>query len=76
MKHFKMPENYDCKCRQGRVYNKESKVCQKCVRARKTLDSLLNKVEKDGNPDVIAMILFSMLAAKAEIEKDEKEEDE
>lgn len=76
MKSFEMPKNRDCKCREGRTYNKESKVCQECVRAGKTLKALFNKVEKDGNPDVIAMILFSMLVAKAEMEKEEKEEDE
>ena len=76
MKQFEMPENYDCKCREGRTYNKESKTCQECVKSAKTLDILLNKVMEDGNPDIIAMILFSMLVEKAEKEKNEKREDE
>lgn len=75
MKYFEMPDNYDCKCREGRAYDKESEVCQECVKSAKALDKLLDKVTREGNPDMIAIILFSMLAAKAEMEKDEKEED-
>lgn len=75
MKSFEMPENYVCKCREGRTYNKESEVCQKCVKSAKTLDTLFNKVMEEGSPKMIAMLMLSMLAANAEMEKGEKEED-
>lgn len=74
MKKFEMPENYDCKCRKGRIYNKESEVCQKCVKSEKALDLLFDKVLEKGNPDMIAIFMLSILAAKVKKEKNEKEE--
>lgn len=74
MKDFEMPENYVCSCSEGRTYNKESEVCKKCVSAGKTLDMLFKKVVDEGSPEMVAMLLVSMLAAKVEKEKDKKEE--
>lgn len=53
MKSFEMPESYECKCSEGRVYNKECEVCQKCVKSARALDILFKKVYDDGNPDII-----------------------
>lgn len=75
MKFFKMPENHACDCSEGRTYDKKSEVCQKCVRAEKTLDSFFKKVADYGSPEMVTMILFSILATKFEKEKDKKEED-
>lgn len=75
MKNFEMPENYDCKCVKGMSYNKESEVCQKCVKSTKVLDLLFDKLLEKGNPDMIATFIVSAIAAKIEREKNKKEED-
>lgn len=75
MEKFEMPENYDCICSKGKTYDKESEVCQKCVKAGKALDTLFEKVTSKRSPEMVAILLLSLLAAKPEKEKDKKEED-
>lgn len=74
MEKFEMPENYDCICQAGRTYDKENEYCKKCVKASKTLDMLFDKVTEEGNPEITSLLLFSLLAAKSEKEKEKKEE--
>lgn len=66
MKDFKMPEIHVCKCREGRTYNKESEICRKCVKAGKTINMLIEKVVDEGTPEMITMLLLSMLVAETE----------
>ena len=75
MKQFEMPENYVCSCSEGRTYDKESEVCQKCVKAEKSLKTLFEKVADEGSPEMAAALLMAMLSAKVEKEKEKKEED-
>ena len=75
MKFFEMPEKHICSCSEGRAYDKESEVCQKCVSAEKTLDTLFKKMLDKGSPDMVSGLLFAILLAKARKEKEEKEED-
>ena len=74
MNEFEMPENYVCSCSEGRAYDKESEVCQKCVKAGMALDFLFEKLAKDGTPEMLSALMLIMLEKKLGMEKDEKEE--
>lgn len=75
MESFEMPENHVCSCSEGRKYDKKSEVCKKCVSASKAIDMFFKNVIDYGSPKMVSTLLFYMLAAKVEKEKDKKEED-
>lgn len=75
MNDFEMPETHICSCSEGRIYDKENEVCQKCVRAEMELDLLFEEVTKKGTPEMLAVLMLIMLEKKLQNKKDEKEED-
>lgn len=75
MKKFKMPDTYECICRKGLTYDKESKTCIDCLKAQKTMENLVDIVLSTENPELILALLFVLIQREVEKEKEIEKND-
>lgn len=75
MKKFKMPDTYECSCREGLTYDKENKTCIACIKAQTTMENLIDIVLSTENPELIAALLFILVQREVEKEKEIEKND-
>lgn len=64
------PETYECSCKLGLTYDRNSECCKDCYGSQKMHDKLLETAIKTGNDDLALFLMFAGHSSKTEEEND------